>query len=159
MAHIEGEILIERSVEEVFDFVADQRNEPRFNPRMLSAEKITPGPVAVGTQFRAETTTMGRTAEMTIELTAYERPTRLASSTHLSTMEIVGTLTFDPVPQGTRLRWSWALGLRGAMKLMTPIIVRIGQRQERTIWTNLKHLLEGHQRSGDIPEHSAAPAG
>jgi hypothetical protein len=29
MAHIEGEILIRRPVEEVFDFVADERNEPR----------------------------------------------------------------------------------------------------------------------------------
>ena len=25
---------------------------------------------------------------------------------------------------------------------MAPIIVRMGQHQEKTIWTNLKHLLE-----------------
>jgi plasmid stabilization system protein ParE len=31
MAEIEGEILIGRSVEDVFDFVADQRNEPQYN--------------------------------------------------------------------------------------------------------------------------------
>jgi hypothetical protein len=28
----------------VFDFVADERNEPRYNPRMLLAEKISSGP-------------------------------------------------------------------------------------------------------------------
>ena len=142
MAHIEGEILIERSVEDVFDFVADERNEPRYNPRMLRAEKITPGPIALGTQFSAETTTMRRTAEMTIEWTAYERPKRLASSTHLSAMEIDGTLTFDAVPGGTRMRWSWELETRGLFKLMAPIVARMGRRQEKTIWTNLKHLLE-----------------
>ncbi len=54
MAHIEGEILIGRSVEDVFDFVADERNEPRYNPRMLRAEKISPGPIGAGTRFRAE---------------------------------------------------------------------------------------------------------
>jgi hypothetical protein len=41
MARVSGEILIERPVEEVFDFVADQRNEPIYNPRMLQSEKIT----------------------------------------------------------------------------------------------------------------------
>jgi hypothetical protein len=32
MADINGEIIIHRPVEEVFDFVADERNEPRYNP-------------------------------------------------------------------------------------------------------------------------------
>jgi len=31
---IEGEIIIKRTVEEVFDFCADESNEPRYNPRM-----------------------------------------------------------------------------------------------------------------------------
>lgn len=148
MARIEGETLIRRSVEDVFDFVADERNEPQYNPRMLRSEKITPGPIAPGTQFRAEIKTMRRTAEMTIEFTAYERPTRLASATHLSTMEIEGTLTFDPAPEGTRMRWSWEVETRGLLKLMAPIVTRMGQRQEQTIWTNLKHLLEDQPALG-----------
>jgi hypothetical protein len=51
MANVNGEILIERPVEEVFDFVADQRNEPIYNPRMQQSEKITDGPIGVGTRF------------------------------------------------------------------------------------------------------------
>ena len=57
---IEGEILIARPVGEVFDFVADERNEPLYNPQLTAAEKITAGPVGAGTQYRATTTTMGR---------------------------------------------------------------------------------------------------
>lgn len=83
---IEGEIEIQRPVDEVFDFVADERNEPRYNPRLRRVQKLTPGPVALGTVFRAETTTMGRTVAMTIEITAYERPNLLASLTHLTSM-------------------------------------------------------------------------
>ena len=41
MAKIAGEIIIGRPVEAVFDFAADQRNEPRYNPRMIRAEKIS----------------------------------------------------------------------------------------------------------------------
>ena len=32
---------------------------------------------------------------------------------------------------------------RGLFKLMTPMVARMGQRQEETVWANLEHLLEG----------------
>jgi hypothetical protein len=143
--HIEGDIVINRPVEDVFDFVADERNEPRYNPRMIRAEKLSAGPIGLGTRWRAETRRMLGTAEMTIDVTAYERPRRLASSTHLSTMDIHGTLLLDPVPEGTRMQWLWDLEPRGLLKLMGPMIARMGERQERKIWANLKRLLEAQQ--------------
>ncbi len=143
MVHIEGEIVINRPVEEVFDVVADERNEPRYNPRLLWVEQISSGPIGRGTRFQAVTKTMGRPIEMTIEFTDYERPRRLASLTHLPTMEIRGALTFDPLPEGrTRMRWSWELQVRGVMRLLRPLIARMGKRQEETVWTGLKQFLE-----------------
>ena len=145
MVHIEGEIVIKRPVETVFDFVADERNEPRYNPRMLRAEKTSDGPVGLGTRFQAETISMGRAAEMIIEVTAYDRPRRLASSTQMSAMDIHGTLTFDPVGDGTRMRWSWDVKPRGVFKLMTPLIGLMGKRQEERIWESMKHYLEAQE--------------
>ena len=86
---------------------------------------------------------MGRTVEMVIEFTGYERPRRLASSTHMSSMDTQGALTFDAVPEGTRMRWSWDVEPRGMLKLMSPLVARMGRRQEQRIWTGLKDLLEG----------------
>ena len=40
MARIEGEIVIDRPGDVVFDYVADQSNEPRYNPHVVRAEKI-----------------------------------------------------------------------------------------------------------------------
>jgi len=120
MAHIEGEIVLDRPVEDVFDFVADGRN--RYDPRMRRAEKLTPGPIGVGTRFRSESTSMGREVEMLIEITAYDRPHRLGSSTHLSSMDIHSTPTFGPGAGGTRMR-----------------------RQARGIWAGLKQVLEGRR--------------
>lgn len=139
---IEGDIIINRPVEEVFDFVADERNEPQFNPRMTRAEKTTPGPVGLGTRFIAQMTSFGRAAEMTIEYTGYERPRRLSSSTHMSAMEIQGTLLFEPVPGGTRMRWQWDLRPRGLLNVIRPFLGRMGRRQEQTIWAGLKRCLE-----------------
>jgi hypothetical protein len=52
MVRIEGQIVINRPVEEVFDFVADERNEPRYNPRMRRAEKISEGPIGLALSTR-----------------------------------------------------------------------------------------------------------
>jgi uncharacterized membrane protein len=150
---IEGEIVIDRPVEEVFDFVADARNEPRYNPRMLRAEKLSPGPVGLGTRFRDEVKSMGRPAEVTIEVVGYERPRRLTDSIHLSTMDIRGGLRFDPVPGGTRMRWAWELMPCGVFKLMSPVVGRIGQRQEQRIWTGLKRVMEAQA----APSSTAGP--
>lgn len=128
MARVEGELVIDRGVDEVFDFVADERNEPRYNPRMLRVEQASPGPIGVGTVWRAETATTGRTAEMTIEVTAYDPPRLLASTTRLSSMDIQGALTFEPLAGGTRMRWSCDLEPRGALRLVTPLIARMGRR-------------------------------
>jgi carbon monoxide dehydrogenase subunit G len=149
---VEGEIVIERPNEEVFDFVADQCNEPRFNPQMTLAEKISPGPIRVGTRFRVVITGAG---EMTIEFTEYDRARRLASTTHMSTMDITGALTFEPVPEGTLMKWTWDMEPRGFYKLLSPVMRRMGKRQEMAIWTGLKHVLEAPDRT---PSPSATTA-
>jgi uncharacterized protein YndB with AHSA1/START domain len=139
---IEGEIVISCPIEAVFDFVADERNEPTFNPRMLRAEKVTEGPIGTGTRFLATMKSMGRTFDITIEYTAYQRPTRLGSTSRMSSAETRGALTFQPHPFGTRMRWSWDVEPRGVSKLLTPLINRMGTHQEEVIWASLKRQLE-----------------
>ncbi len=62
-------------------------------------------------------------------------------------MDIRGTLTFDPVPEGTRMGWHWELAPRGFLRLLTPLVARMGRRQEEAIWAGLKRVLEGHEKS------------
>lgn len=142
MVSIEGETVIRRPIDVVFDFVADERNEPAYNPGMLRAEEVTDGPVGRGTRFHAAVKSMGRPLEMVIELTDYQRPTRLVSMTTMSSVDIRGALTFEPDPEGTRMRWSWDVRPKGVLKLLTPVVARMGKRQEEAIWAGLKRHLE-----------------
>lgn len=154
-ARITGEIVIERPVEEVFDLVADERNEPRYNRRMLQAEKISPGPVGLGTRFRAEFASRGRPVAVT-ELTAYDRPRRLASETRMAALAVAGTLTFDELPEGTRMRWDWELAPRGPLALAGPLVALVGRRQERENWESLKRFLEAGSPAAASPEQPDA---
>jgi hypothetical protein len=143
MSKVSGEILIERSVEEVFDYVADQRNEPIYNPQMLQSEKITDGPIGIGTRFRAVAKSGRRAMEMLIEVTEFQRPSRFGARTTMSSVDVDGGLTFDPVDGATRMTWSWRVSPRGPLRLLGPLVARIGRRQERAIWTGLKAQMEG----------------
>jgi hypothetical protein len=142
MSGIAGEIIIARPVAVVFDYVADQSNEPQYNPRMVRAEKITPGPVGKGTKFRSAVAYMGRTAEMVIECTGYDRPALFASVTTMRQADISYTLTFEPAAAGTRMRWSGQVRPKGSVRLLGPVITWLGVRQEQRIWTSLKKHLE-----------------
>lgn len=142
MARIDGEIIIDRPVDVVFDYVADQSNEPQYNPQMVRADKITPGPVGAGTKFRSAVASRGRTAEMLIEITGYDRPHRLASATTMQQADISYTLTFEPADTGTRMRWSGQVRSKGAFKLLGPLIAWMGRHQEQRIWASLKQHLE-----------------
>lgn len=95
--------------------------------------------------------------ELTIEFIGFDRPRRLASLTRLATMEIRGALSFDPVPEGTRMRWAWDLQPRGLLKLLTPLVLRLGRRQEQRIWASLKRLLEAEQ--APLPSAGRSPTG
>jgi hypothetical protein len=142
MARVEGEITIGRPVEVVFDYVADQTNEPQYNPAMVRAEKETPRPIGQGATFRSTVRSGRRTADMVIEFTHYDRPRLLASHTTMKQAEIDYILTFEPITDGTRMRWSGSVRPRGILRLLTPLVGWMGSRQEQRIWSSMKQLLE-----------------
>ena len=142
MVQVNGDILIGRPVEEVFDFVANQENEPQYNQGMRVARKTTEGPIGAGTSFHAEMTGSGRVVPMTIRVTELERPRRIRERVEMQSMDITGGLDFEPIDDGTRMRWHWDLRPNGVLRFMGPLVASIGRRQERRIWTGLKRLLE-----------------
>lgn len=146
MTHIAGEVTIAAPVGEVFDMVADERNEPRYNPRIVRAEKVSEGPVSRGARFVAEPKGMGAKGEMTMEVVEYDRPHRLRTVVRSSYMQVDGTVTFEEVDGGTQLSWDWDMGLVGAMRVLTPVLAVVGPRWERRNWVGLKEYMESDPR-------------
>lgn len=103
---VEGEVVIVRPIEEVFDFVADECN--RYDPRIQRAEKLTDGPIGRGTRFLSETKIVGGTAGMAVEITEYVRPRRLATSTETSGARSISTRFGRGRGSAGRRSWSRA---------------------------------------------------
>jgi hypothetical protein len=80
MAHgFSGSVVIDRPIDEVFAFLADGTNDPKFSPRVQEMRKAADGPVAVGTVFESKVKDAGMTTSRKFELTAVEAPTKSSS--------------------------------------------------------------------------------
>ena len=78
MAHeFSGSAVIDRPIVEVFAFLADGTNDPKFSPRVQAINKTTDGPVAVGTVFESTVKDAGMTTSRKFELTEFEAPMKI----------------------------------------------------------------------------------
>ncbi len=78
MAHgFSGSAVIDRPINEVFAFLADGANDPKFSPRVQEIRKTTDGPVGVGTVFESKVKDAGMSSDRQFELTTFEEPTKI----------------------------------------------------------------------------------
>lgn len=78
MAHeFNGSAVIERPIDEVFAFLADGTNDPKFSPRVQEIRKVTDAPIGVGTVFESKVKDAGMTTSRKFELTTFEAPTKI----------------------------------------------------------------------------------
>jgi hypothetical protein len=109
MVHIEGEIVINRTPEEQKKCSTSSpmnATNPGTTRGCTSPRRYRTGRSVSAHASRAQNVSTGRPVDMAIEVTGYERPHRLGITTHMSSMDLHGGLTFDPAPDGTRMRWS-----------------------------------------------------
>ncbi len=72
-----GSAVIDRPIDDVFAFLADGTNDPKFSPRVQQIQKTTDGPIGVGTVFESKVRDAGMTTSRRFELTAFEAPTKV----------------------------------------------------------------------------------
>jgi hypothetical protein len=139
---IRNSVMIRCSPEVAFDYLSDHRAELEWNPKCQSMEKITPGPVGLGTKYRAK---WKSSPYVELETVAYDRP-------HSWTMhnggmiEATFTCRLEPVPEGTRLHAEFAPRPHGWFRLAYPFFHLIIRRDEKANMAHLRDALERRMR-------------
>jgi carbon monoxide dehydrogenase subunit G len=72
-----GSAVIDRPIDQVFAFLADGTNDPKFSPRVQEIRQTTDGPIGAGTIFESKVKDAGMTTKRAFELTAFEAPTKI----------------------------------------------------------------------------------
>ena len=68
-------MVIARPLDDVFAFVADARDRPRWDESVDTEELTSPEPIGVGSTVRTRLRSMGREYEYTWVVTEHEPPT------------------------------------------------------------------------------------
>jgi uncharacterized membrane protein len=141
--NVQTRIDIDRPATEVFDFVADQTNAPRWQHGLHEVRRITPVPVGVGTEHVFARRFAGINIESRNRYTAYE-PGRFVSF-EIPSGKITGKASYLVEPTGdntSRLISEVHFRVSGLAGLATPVLARVFERDSKKNVAALKELLE-----------------
>ena len=141
----EATVEIDRPVAEVFAFLADGENDPKFSPRVLKIAKATDGPTAVGTVYASTVRDAGMTTKREFRITEFEPLAKIRwveISTNLVTAA-AGGYDFAATPEGrTRLRIFNVLEGHGFGKLLVGLALRAARRDADAFARRIKAAVE-----------------
>ena len=106
MIEFSNQVVVERPIDEVFDFVSQFENVPKWNYFVFDVSKTTDGPIGVGTTFHQ----VRKTDEQDFRIVTY-RPDRRVTIRTIppSKPEFEMRFTFEPEGNRTRITDAWKL--------------------------------------------------
>ena len=140
----EGTAHIDRPVEEVFAFLADGENDPKFSPRVLEIAKTTDGPPGVGTVYASTVKDAGMKTKREFKITEFAPPSRIRW-TELSKNLVTapeGGYDLTPEDEGTRLTVHNELEGHGIGKLLVGLAARAAQKDADAFAARIKQAVE-----------------
>lgn len=144
MSKVGSNILINKPIEEVFDYTASPVNGPAFIPNLMENTNIRPETPGVGQKFEWRFNLMGVDVSGTGVATAYQRP-------HLAVLKTEGggdstwTYRFEEENGGTRVTAEVEYELPQSLleRLTNKLVVdKLNQRSAEQMLENLKTILE-----------------
>lgn len=144
MISVEDSVTIDRPVPEVFAFVSDPSNDPKWRFDVLESGQTSPGHTQVGSRIRSVVKFMGR-RDTEFEVTGFE-PSRLVEFQAPSRMpmglEPRITYLFESEDGGTRFTRRVEMEPTGAFRIMGPLMAAMSRRYNTRHLRDLKELLE-----------------
>lgn len=134
-------VIIERPRAEVFAFLAEFENIPRWNYAISGTRKVSEGPVGIGSRYR-QTRTLPRRGDETFEVVEFEPRRRLAVRGDIG--PFTGTVRYllEESGEGTRVDNEADLRARGPLRLVESLTARQVKSAVAANLDVLKHLLE-----------------
>lgn len=135
-------VLISRPLDEVFAFVADARNRPRWDDSVDSEELASQEPIGVGTTVRTRMRSMGREYEYTWEVTEHQPPSRMTIESTSGPFPTTLAYQLAARDGGTLVDFAVTGRPSGIMRLLEPLIARTTQKNLDKGFARLKDVLE-----------------
>jgi carbon monoxide dehydrogenase subunit G len=145
----EATTVVDRPIEQVFAFLADGENDPKFSPRVLEISKTTDGPPGVGTVYASTVKDAGMKTKREFKVTEFEAPRRIRwkeTSKNLVTAP-EGGYDLAPEGEGTRLTIFNVLEGHGLGKLFEGFALRGARKDADAFAGRIKDAVEAEAPS------------
>jgi ribosome-associated toxin RatA of RatAB toxin-antitoxin module len=144
MPRFEESITINRTPEDVFDFVTDVENDPLWQSSTVEAEWLDEGEQRVGRRARSLVRFLGKRMEFVGETSEWNPPKQAAFKTTEGPFMYEGQYRCEPEDGGCHLTLVGESPTLGGLfgKLADPVVVKMYARQVRSDLANLKDILE-----------------
>lgn len=134
---------IRAAPEDVFRYLADLENWPRWQSDMKSASLASGERGQVGAVYRYLSKAMGMTFDSTVRLTRVDPPREVAFEGDWTGMiRPVGRYLVEPAPEGSRVTLNPRPEVRGVGRIMEPLIAFMGRRLNEEHLEALRRELE-----------------
>ncbi len=141
MIRVSNGIIIARSLDEVFQYVADYNNNPAWMP-VQSVQPITVGPVQTGTKFKQQFHMMGSEYEMDCVIRELEPGKKIAFEYVAPVFAWSGMVLFKPNGAGTHVQAQGNVALSGSLRLTETLIAPKVRNLINNTAPKLKQVLE-----------------
>jgi carbon monoxide dehydrogenase subunit G len=136
---------IDRPIDQVFAFLADGTNDPKFSPRVQKIEKKTDGPTGVGTVYASTVKDAGMKTSREFKLTEFEQPTKIRWTELTKNAITVPDGGYDLQPAGdgsTRMTILNTFEGHGFGKLILPLALRAAKKDADAFAGRIKAAVE-----------------
>ncbi len=132
-------VALNRSTEEVFDYLCDLKNELSWNPDMLLAEQLTEGSVGEGTRILCQ---WKGGPKMECTYTKFNRPRYWEAYAVSKVMDIAFACKVEPTESGARITASMTLLPKGFFRILAPFIRMAFQKEEQKNMEKIRKAIE-----------------
>ena len=140
---VDVQIVINRPVEDVFSYITNFENNPKWQSGMVSCTFTTEPPVDEGSRYTQVAQFMGRTIESKFLVTRFIPNERIEFETTESTFPIQIVRSVKPLENGITQVDAIISGQPGGlMKLFSPLVQPMMRRSIEADYARLKALLE-----------------
>ena len=141
MAKVEANVVINRPLAEVFQYISINENALQWQSGLLET-RITNDVTGPGRAWIDTVQFVGRRLEVPFQLTDRQLDQKIAFQSTGGPIPMQGSYTFEPNGGGTRVTFLLTGEPGGFFKLAEPVLMQILQRQWQTNLANLKDVLE-----------------
>lgn len=142
MINLELSTLVDRPLEDVFNFLSNPLNLPKWQAMIASIEQATPDPNAVGSKYNVHAEVLGRHIDGLMEIIAYEPPTKFGFTNRAGPMQVRVTITLKPVGTGAKITINAQGNPGGVFKLAEGALAHQIKGQMEANLARLKTVLE-----------------